>query len=1170
MIKGIKLLLAIFLFFQIEYTMGQTRYTLTADKIYVNGLDPLYKAVKPGDTLAFLSGNKDYLLIANFRGAPGNPIVIINSGGPIIIDTDHYYGIAIKNCQYIKFTGTGDPSQMYGFQIKRVANGGGMGVGELSSDFEIDHVSIENTLIGGLYAKTDPDCSLTSVRSAFTQYNTIIHDNYIGYAGNEGMYIGSTKWDGQTVNCNGKDTLLMPSLLDGVQVYNNIVKYAGWDGIQVSSAYKNCKIYNNTVLYDSQAQAYAQMSGIILGGGTKGDCYNNFISQGKGDGIECHGLSGSRIFNNIILDAGRTDLGTTFADMKFGIYVSDNDSAIDIQNNNIINPKSEGIRFANVFGKDNVIASNIIINPGNFDLYENGNSHFKGIDSYINFQDLGTVATIQNNYFARNTDLVKFASSTLQNPEDLKLLAGSPLIDQADIDAHVNFDFGGAPRPFGVKSDIGAFEFGSEIVVNPGPKIQNITGGGISCVGGAGLEVGLSGTETGVSYSLLLNGSNTGNSVAGTGSAISFGLQTVAGTYSATGTEVSSSLTNAMAGSVAVTIDNLPTVPDAIGGANSVCLGNSTVLTNATTGGVWSSLTPAVATVTAAGVVAGVSEGPATILYTVTNGSGCTNSATASITVNALPTLFPVTGGGVYCTGGAGVAVGLSGSQIGVNYQLVLNGSISGSPIAGTGNAISFGLKTTAGNYSVVGINTTNTCSITMTGNVAITVSALPAAPASIGGTKTVCVGSTTTLTDATSGGVWSSSNTSTASVSSSGVVTGLSAGTATIRYTITNSGGCSSSVSTSVTVNASPITYTVTGGGSYCTGGTGVAVGLSDTQSGINYQLLLNGINLGAAIAGTGNAISFGLKTQAGIYTVFAKYSTTGCATTMNGSVTVTLNSIPTAPDSIGGIKSVCKGGSTTLTDATTGGVWSSLNTSIATVNANTGVVNGVSAGTATIKYTVTNAGGCSNSTSTSVTVNSPPSQPTKFTTSKSRVTLGSSNVVYTVPNVAGVTYKWSYSGTGATITGTTNSVLISFSLTAKSGTLSVTATNGCGTSAARSMTITLVKGAVIPSDTINQAAAKIPVTLLEITPENNQLKIYPNPTLGQANFDFQISTDAHVTLDIVSMSGHQIARIYDADLVAGILQTVLLQQTLPTGVYFCVMRWNGKMITEKLVIMK
>lgn len=1170
MLKGITILLGVFLFFQLEYAIGQTSYTLSADKIYVNGLDPAYQAVKPGDTLVFLSGNKDYLLIANFRGAPGKPIVIINSGGPVIIDTDHYYGIAIKNCQYIKFTGTGDPGQMYGFQVKRVANGGGLGVGELSSDFEIDHVSIENTLIAGLYAKTDPDCSLNSVRGAFTQYNTIIHDNYIGYAGNEGMYIGSTKWDGMTVNCNGKDTLLMPSLLDGVQVYNNIVEYAGWDGIQVSSAYKNCKIYNNTVLYDSQAQEYAQMSGIILGGGTKGDCYNNFISQGKGDGIECHGLSGTRIFNNIILDAGRADLGTTFADMKFGIYVSDNDSAIDVQNNDIINPKSEGIRFANVFGKENIIASNVIINPGSFDLYENGNTRFKGIDSYINFQDIGTVATIQNNYLARNTDLVKFASTTLQNPDDLKLLAGSPLIDQADIDAHVNFDFAGAPRPFGVKSDIGAFEFGSDIVANPGPKIQNVNGGGAYCAGGAGLEVGLSGSQTGVSYGLVLNGSNTGKIVAGTGSAVSFGLQTAAGTYTVTGTEVSTSLTNAMAGSAAVTITDLPAAPAAIGGANSVCLGSTTVLTNSTTGGVWSSLAPAVATVTASGVVTGVTDGTATILYTITNGGGCSNSASADITVNALPALFTVTGGGIYCTGGAGVAVGLGGSQIGVNYQLVLNGSNSGTPIAGTGNAISFGLKTTAGTYIVVGKNATNACSVNMTGSVDITVSSLPAAPASIGGTKTVCAGNTTTLTDATSGGVWSSLNPSIATVNTSGVVTGVTAGSATIRYTVTNSGGCSNSVSTTVTVNALPIIYTVTGGGSYCTGGTGVAVGLSDTQSGINYQLALNGTNLGTAIAGTGNAISFGLKTQTGIYTVYAKHSTTGCTTAMNGSVTVTLASIPSAPDLIGGIKSVCAGGSTTLTDATTGGVWSSLNTSIATINAGTGVVKGVSAGTATIKYTVTNAGGCSNSTSASVTVNAPPGQPGKFTTSTSRVSLGTSNVVYTVPNVAGVTYKWSYSGTGATITGTTNSVVISFSLTAKSGTLSVTAANGCGTSAARSMTITLVKGAVIPSDTINQAAATIPVTLLDITPGNSQLLIYPNPTLGQANLEFRISNDAHVTLDIVSMSGHRITRIFDADLVAGISQTVLLQQALPTGVYFCVMRWNGKMITEKLVIMK
>src|SRR6185369_7813026 len=73
---------------------------------------------------------------------------------------------------------------------------------------------------------------------------------------------------------------------------------------------------------------------------------------------------------------------------------------------------------------------------------------------------------------------------------------------------------------------------------------------------------------------------------------------------------------------------------------------------------------------------------------TVTDGNGCTKTATTSVTVNPLPTVFNVTGGGNYCTGGTGVAIALSGSQIGVNYQLKLGGVNTGSPVAGTGSAI--------------------------------------------------------------------------------------------------------------------------------------------------------------------------------------------------------------------------------------------------------------------------------------------------------------------------------------------------------------------------------------------------------------------------------------------------------------------------------------------------
>jgi len=59
------------------------------------------------------------------------------------------------------------------------------------------------------------------------------------------------------------------------------------------------------------------------------------------------------------------------------------------------------------------------------------------------------------------------------------------------------------------------------------------------------------------------------------------------------------------------------------------------------------------------------------------------------------------------------------------------------------------------------------------------------AAPITISGTTTICVGATTTLTGSVPSAIWSSGGTSTASVNpTTGVVTGLSAGTVNISYT--------------------------------------------------------------------------------------------------------------------------------------------------------------------------------------------------------------------------------------------------------------------------------------------------------------------------------------------------------------------------------------------------
>ena len=346
-----------------------------------------------------------------------------------------------------------------GIDIKGVTNGTGIGVGALSSDFEIDHVSIRNVPISGIIAKTDPDCLLTSTRENFTQFNTIIHDNYIENAGNEGMYVGSTKYYGQTVKCNGLDVLLLPSLLDGVKIYNNIIKYSGWDGIQVSSATKNCQVYGNIILFDSQEGILSQMSGIILGGGSKCDCYNNYIADGKGDGIENHGLGGNRIFNNIIVNAGKSYFPDDFTGpkMKYGIYVTDvsaqTDSSFYIQNNTIVNPKSDGIRFSSIKSKHNLISSNAIINPGNFDYYENGNTHFKGIDSYIMISDASSDILLKNNYFARDMTNSGFLS-------DYSLDKNSPLINGGYTgQPQIAFDFKYHTRRSDNPPDIGAYEY---------------------------------------------------------------------------------------------------------------------------------------------------------------------------------------------------------------------------------------------------------------------------------------------------------------------------------------------------------------------------------------------------------------------------------------------------------------------------------------------------------------------------------------------------------------------------------------------------------------------------------------------------------------------------------------------------------------------------------------
>ncbi|REK00382.1 MAG: hypothetical protein DWQ39_12060, partial [Bacteroidetes bacterium] len=90
------------------------------------------------------------------------------------------------------------------------------------------------------------------------------------------------------------------------------------------------------------------------------------------------------------------------------------------------------------------------------------------------------------------------------------------------------------------------------------------------------------------------------------------------------------------------------------------------------------------------------------------------NSDHAEVVVYPALTQFSITGSNYICQGSSGTALGLNGSQTGVNYQLRRNGVNQGSAVSGTGSAISFGIQNLAGTYTVNAIHATIGCVVQM------------------------------------------------------------------------------------------------------------------------------------------------------------------------------------------------------------------------------------------------------------------------------------------------------------------------------------------------------------------------------------------------------------------------------------------------------------------------
>jgi PKD repeat protein len=336
-----------------------------------------------------------------------------------------------------------------------------------------------------------------------------------------------------------------------------------------------------------------------------------------------------------------------------------------------------------------------------------------------------------------------------------------------------------------------------------------------------------------------------------------------------------------------VTVNALPTVA-AITGTTNACVGATTTLGNTTGGGVWSSSNTSVATINASGVVTGVNNGTSVISYTVTNANGCVTTVTTTVTINALPIVPAIAGNLNVCVGATTI---LSNTTSGGVWSSS-NTSVATINTSGVVTGVNNG--TTVITYRV-----TNANGCVTSVNATVTVNALPSV-ASISGTNSICAGTTTTFSNTTTGGVWSSGTTSVATINASGVINGISTGNSVITYTYTNANGCSNSTTRTITVNAQPTVAAISGLNSACLG-SGTTT-LSNTTSGGTWSSSVTSV---ATISSSGVVTSVAAGTTTISYTV---NGSGGCSTTQTLLFTVKAKSTSTTNASI------CAGGSYTF----------------------------------------------------------------------------------------------------------------------------------------------------------------------------------------------------------------------------------------------------------------
>ena len=204
-----------------------------------------------------------------------------------------------------------------------------------------------------------------------------------------------------------------------------------------------------------------------------------------------------------------------------------------------------------------------------------------------------------------------------------------------------------------------------------------------------------------------------------------------------------------------------------------------------------------------------------------------------------------------------------------------------------------------------------------------------------ITGFDSIIVGQQHTLSDNTSGGVWSSSNDNIASINSNGLVTANNVGSCIISYVLDVD-----TVYKAIHVINTPVLPDAGVISGFTTVDVGSTITMSENVSGGVWTKWNNIVSI----------------SQSGVVTGISEGSTFITYTVSNAygsSFTTKIINVNLNPGYINGASVVDVGKTTLLTETVNNGVWSSSDNSIANINS-AGLVAGVSVGNVTITYAV------------------------------------------------------------------------------------------------------------------------------------------------------------------------------------------------------------------------